>query len=331
VYAAPAPQVIVVSPGDISTPTPTPLTGFSPTPTPQPANEPTVARTVSLQERQFVTYTLAYTVKPGDTLWRIALEIGMDLEDVYCAIAPDFSREQPLVIGDVLEILPPGFACHEVQVGETLETIAGRYGVAPEAIEQIAWNRLAEQPLAALRLTPGRHLRIPPAPNGQATDDGFLPWILSQPVGAAPFGAYGVGGPKRVPAAAPVPDNWPYGSGHFTWPVYGWLSQGYHYDHRALDIAAPSGSFATAADRGVVVRAGWNDQGYGLFVIIDHNIDYVTLYAHLSEIFVQEGDVVAQGEVIGAIGSTGNSTGPHLHFEIRDFGRRVNPLEFLLR
>jgi murein DD-endopeptidase MepM/ murein hydrolase activator NlpD len=81
----------------------------------------------------------------------------------------------------------------------------------------------------------------------------------------------------------------------------------------------------------VVIRAGWNDQGYGNFVIIDHNIDYLTLYAHLDQIVVKEKDVVAQGQVIGTVGSTGNSTGPHLHFEIRDFGRRINPLDLLVR
>ena len=81
--------------------------------------------------------------------------------------------------------------------------------------------------------------------------------------------------------------------------------------------------------RGVVLRAGWNDQGYGRFVIVDHDLDYLTLYAHLDKILVAEGDVVAQGQVLGTVGSTGNSTGPHLHFEIRDFGRLANPLELL--
>jgi murein DD-endopeptidase MepM/ murein hydrolase activator NlpD len=143
--------------------------------------------------------------------------------------------------------------------------------------------------------------------------------------------AYPVGGPGPAPDSVPVPDDWPYGTGHFTWPVSGWLSQGYRNDHRAVDIAAPAGSFVTAADRGVVIRAGWNDQGYGLFIIIDHNIDYVSLYSHLSEVFVEEGDIVRAGQVIGTVGSTGNSTGPHLHFEIRDFGRRANPLDLLIR
>ena len=128
-----------------------------------------------------------------------------------------------------------------------------------------------------------------------------------------------------------LPADWPYGSGHFEWPLAGWLTQGYRYDHRAIDVAAPLGTQVLAADRDVVTRSGWNKQGYGLFVVIDHNIDYVTLYAHLSQLLVKQGDVVAQGDVVGLVGSTGNSTGPHLHFEIRDFGRLINPLELLGR
>ena len=171
--------------------------------------------------------------------------------------------------------------------------------------------------------------------------------MLYQPMNTSPFSVLAVGGPfaERLqqvrqandhalrPANQPgvVPENWPYGSGVFQWPLAGWLTQGYRYDHRALDVAAPAGTLVTAADRGVVLRAGWNNQGYGLFVIIDHNIDYVTLYGHLSEVLVQEGQVVAQGELIGKVGSTGNSTGPHLHFEIRDFGRLTNPLEHLVQ
>ncbi len=64
-------------------------------------------------------------------------------------------------------------------------------------------------------------------------------------------------------------------------------------------------------------------------MIVDHNIDYVTVYAHLGEVLVEAGDIVGQGQIIGRVGSTGNSTGPHLHFEIRDFGRHVDPIEKL--
>ncbi len=128
-----------------------------------------------------------------------------------------------------------------------------------------------------------------------------------------------------------IPADWPYGSGRFVWPTYGWLTQGHSVGHSALDIAAPAGSPVTAADRGRVIRAGWSSVGYGQFVVIDHNIDYLTLYAHLGTITVQEGQIVGKGQLLGTVGSTGNSTGPHLHFEIRDFGQRVDPLTLLPR
>ncbi|MEM7539426.1 MAG: M23 family metallopeptidase [Chloroflexota bacterium] len=164
--------------------------------------------------------------------------------------------------------------------------------------------------------------------------------LLQQPIQPRPFLAYGIstnqtqnqfGQPSEKNVSPPVPPNWPYGSGNFSWPLYGWLTQDFHNEHRAIDIAAPLGTPISAADRGVVIRAGWNNQGYGFFVVIDHNIDYVTLYAHLSEIWVAEGDIIAQGQLLGVVGSTGNSTGPHLHFEIRDFGRRVDPIALLMR
>ena len=75
----------------------------------------------------------------------------------------------------------------------------------------------------------------------------------------------------------------------------------------------------------MVIKSGYSTVGYGGRVIIDHNIDYVTLYAHLSQAFVREGDVVRKGQVIGLSGSTGNSTGPHLHFEVRYLGGFINP------
>lgn len=335
IYAAPHSQVPIVSPDAVSTPA-APTNANHAEATPQ-----------------------TYQVKPGDTLWRVALEMGVDLALMPCTVAPAFRADQPLVIGNTLERLPVDQWCHTIEPGETLATIAAHYAVTPQQIVVLPWNQLQETPLERVSLEPGHHLRIPLNPMPAVsqvntltppTDSpSFLAWMLQQPVNTSPFAVLAVGGPfaeqmqqaRRVqsklsdralrPIDQPgvVPANWPYGSGNFTWPLTGWLTQGYRYDHRALDIAAPSGTLVTAADRGVVLRAGWNSQGYGLFVIIDHNIDYVTLYAHLSEVLVKDGQIVAQGDVIGKVGSTGNSTGPHLHFEIRDFGRLTNPLELL--
>ena len=99
---------------------------------------------------------------------------------------------------------------------------------------------------------------------------------------------------------------------------------------KGVDIATAMGTPVLTADAGRVIMAGWPDNtGYGNRVMIDHGNGYVTLYGHLSKIYVTVGQTVRRGDQIGAEGSTGRSTGPHLHFEVRRGGVAINPLEFL--
>lgn len=122
--------------------------------------------------------------------------------------------------------------------------------------------------------------------------------------------------------------------GGFSWPVtgtitspFGWRSNpfgGSPEFHQGLDIAAPSGTTVTAAAAGTVIMAQWYG-GYGNYVLIDHGGGYSTGYGHLSAIYVANGQTVQRGQAIGAVGSTGQSTGPHLHFEIRIAGKPVDP------
>lgn len=334
--AAPLPQI--VQPGDVATPTATYTIILMPTATPTPVHDaPPTDSTLGAElmepvgphgAEEFSTYT----VGEGDTLLTVALEVGVDVEDLPCAVSPIFQSDQPLVIGDILEVPPASWHCHQVGVDESLTQIAARYEIDPVEIIDIAWNQLDANALGDKLLPEGSYLRVPPT-LGEDTNGGFINFMLEQPLTVSPVTAYATGGtkPRTTQMIGPLPEDWPYGSGNFMWPVFGLMSQGYRNDHRAIDVAANTGTFITASDRGEVIRAGWNDQGYGMFVVIDHNIDYITLYAHMSEVFVKEGDIVSQGQIIGAIGSTGNSTGPHLHFEIRDFGRRANPLDLLMR
>ncbi len=121
-------------------------------------------------------------------------------------------------------------------------------------------------------------------------------------------------------------------SGSFIWPVNGgYVSDPFMSDrnHKGLDIAAPSGTDIYAADGGVVTEAGWNDGGYGYWVVIDHGNGYITCYAHASEVYVTAGQTVSQGELIAAVGTTGDSTGNHCHFEIRYSGSYLNPQDFM--
>ncbi|SOC39360.1 M23 family metallopeptidase [Ureibacillus acetophenoni] len=122
------------------------------------------------------------------------------------------------------------------------------------------------------------------------------------------------------------------GTGDFSWPAAGGyvssnMGSRWGAYHRGIDIAGPSNYNIKASDNGVVTAAGW-DGSYGYRIIINHNNGYKTLYAHLSRIDVKVGQIVPKGSVIGIMGSTGNSTGTHLHFEVHKNGSIVNPLSY---
>lgn len=121
-------------------------------------------------------------------------------------------------------------------------------------------------------------------------------------------------------------------TGSFIWPVNGgYISDPFLSDrnHKGLDIAADSGTDIYAADGGTVIEAGWNDGGYGYYVMIDHGNGYVTLYGHASDVYVSSGQTISTGELIAAVGTTGDSTGNHCHFEIRYDGNFLNPESFI--
>ena len=121
------------------------------------------------------------------------------------------------------------------------------------------------------------------------------------------------------------PSNAPTSS-PFGWRVHPIL--GYRRFHAGLDFAASYGSTIRAADSGTVIFAGWYG-GYGRTVIINHGGGITTLYGHASELYVSEGQTVQRGQAIASVGSTGLSTGPHLHFEVRRNGTPVNPADYL--
>jgi biotin carboxyl carrier protein len=112
-------------------------------------------------------------------------------------------------------------------------------------------------------------------------------------------------------------------------PIEGHLTQGSHPGHIALDFGAPVGTDVKATMDGQVVYAGWNNEGYGNLVIVE-NGPYRTYYAHLSKIPVEVGQEVKAGSVVGLSGNTGNSTGPHLHYEVRENGQQIDPTSFTI-
>jgi murein DD-endopeptidase MepM/ murein hydrolase activator NlpD len=121
------------------------------------------------------------------------------------------------------------------------------------------------------------------------------------------------------------------GYGTFIWPSNNHSISGYDFSevHRGIDIAGNTGEAVYATDAGVIVYAGWNNYGYGNMVMIDHGNGFQSLYGHLSAFNVGCGQSVGQGDVIGAIGSTGNSSGSHLHFEILSASSKLNPHDVL--
>ncbi len=141
-----------------------------------------------------------------------------------------------------------------------------------------------------------------------------------------------------APPPAPAPSAGNPSSHGFQWPLSAPITSGYGYRvhpihgtrrlHKGIDLAAGSGSAIAASKGGTVISAGWLG-GYGNAVVISHGNGLTTLYAHQSKIAVTVGQGVGRGEVIGYVGSTGQSTGPHLHFEIRSNGAPVNPRPYL--
>jgi murein DD-endopeptidase MepM/ murein hydrolase activator NlpD len=245
----------------------------------------------------------AYTVQAGDTVLGIAEKFGLKPETIQWS-NPGLELNADLIRpGDTLQILPIDGAIHTVTSGDTLGGIASKYKVTVEDIAGYGGNGLADTSAA---LTIGMKLVIP---NGTKTQ------VNQQAV------AYSSG---AAPANAKI------GGGNFSWPASGSINQRYWSGHAAIDVGAWTGAPVTAADGGYVAVAagGWN-AGYGNHVIIDHGNGFVTLYAHLNSIFVKPGESVASGQQIGSVGNTGNSTGPHLHFELRYQGVPRNPLNYL--
>lgn len=281
----------------------------------------TLASPSAVQEEPLELVAFTYRLQADDDLTMLALLWGIDSEAIACVTRSGIEPLSGLRPGALIMIPNQRYRCHTVQADETLDGIAEVYGVPVDVLLAEPWNGVeaADEALEA-----GRRLLIL---------DGFRPDLASLRSGRVVTATAALPEPVDVPAAQPVqerPAVWPYGDGQFIWPVRGGvISQGFRAGHRAIDIAAPIGTPVYTVDSGVVLSSGYSRDGYGGRVIIDHQIDYVTLYAHLSQALVEVGDMVQKGQLIGYVGSTGNSTGPHIHFEIRDFGFLVDPRSLL--
>ncbi len=268
-----------------------------------------------------------YVVQQGDTIFGIAQKFNLRPETIlwgnYYTLADDPHSLSP---DQTLNILPVDGVYYEWHAGDGLNGVSEFYGSTAEDIINFPANHLSADSVGDWsnpNIAPGTWIVIP----GGSRE--FVTWSAPRitrdnPAVAKIFG----------PGACGTVMDGPVGNGYFLWPsTERWLS-GYDYspetNHFGIDIAGNEGNAVFASDNGVVVYAGWNDWGYGNVVVIDHGNGWQTLYAHLSAYNVQCGSYAYQGDVIGAVGTTGKSSGPHLHFEMRsDTYGKANPHNFL--
>jgi len=269
-----------------------------------------------------------YTVQTGDTLFGIAEKYGLKPSTLLFGNY-DTLKDTPhsLRPGQNLNILPVDGTYYEWQGIENLTTVASFFGVDAESIINFPGNHLDPDAIGDMghpNIVTGTWLV---APGGTRA---FNSW--SAPIGItrsnpASTVVVGLGACGAISGGN-------VGFGTFIYPTTEhWLSgTSFHPElgHSAVDFAGSLGNAIYATDAGVVVYAGWNDWGYGNLIILDHGNGWQSLYGHLSQVNVSCGQSVGQGDVIGLMGSTGNSTGPHLHFELMNTTLgKVNPLDYL--
>lgn len=234
-----------------------------------------------------------YSVRPGDNLWNISRSYRVDLQQLMQS--NNLNNKSVLRVGQIIKIPASQGNVHVISRGETLWDISRRYNVDLTQLQSLNPDKKANN------LKIGDRIHLPGSTSHIALAASSVK-------------------PSRSLAT------------RFAWPIkgkitsaYGWRSSGFHH---GLDVAGDLGDAVRASTGGVVSFTG----GMGLYgntVIIDHTSSMQTLYAHLQSIRVKEGDRVKQGDVIATVGSTGRSTGPHLHFEIRRDGERFDPLAYL--
>ena len=268
-----------------------------------------------------------YTVESGDNIFSIAEKFNLLPETILWGNRYTLGDDPHFIVpGQILNILPVDGVYHRWSSGEGLNGVSDVYGVTPEDIINWEGNQLDPEEIGdyANPNIPENTMLVIPGGKGAYPDFRTPRITRDEPATANNLG----------PGACVGSFDGITGTLSFIWPSTERYLSGYDYspetNHFAIDIAGKLGNPIYAADSGVVVYAGWNDYGYGEMVVIDHGYGWQTLYAHLSQVNVGCGQEVYQGDTIGLMGSTGKSSGPHLHFEMRndEYGR-VNPWDFL--
>ncbi|MFH0951594.1 MAG: peptidoglycan DD-metalloendopeptidase family protein [Patescibacteria group bacterium] len=248
-----------------------------------------------------------YTVLGGDTVSTIAEQFNISSSTILWA--NDLGDNTYIKPGQVLKIPPVSGVIHTVKSGDTVSSIASKYSADSDTI--LKQNKLADASAIEVGQTlivPGGKITPPPpAPTPTRSYGGSI---------------YGGTAPPSARVASGDRLGWPTVSRK----ILQWFN-GYH---TGIDIKGDYSTpiYASAPGKVIKSQGGWNG-GYGNYVIIDHGNGMQTLYAHASKLYVSVGDYVTAGQSIAMVGTTGRSTGTHLHFEIRVGGRRLNPLNYL--
>lgn len=259
------------------------------------------------------TDIMTYTVQPGDTPISIAAQFNLRRETILWGNPTLSAEADSLRIGLVLNILPVDGVLHIAAEGDTLELLQQLHSTPLEDIAAFHGNNLPRG--GPYILAPGQAIIIP---NGTAE----IAWKEPGPLIVSSQGQNEASFYTGALSSA--------GTGRIIWPVSpAVITQYYWVGHPAIDLDTYRGQPIWASDSGTVIYAGWDDSGYGYLIVIDHGNGYWTYYAHNSELLVQAGESVLQGQTIALAGSTGNATGDHLDFRIRQGTVFLNPLEFL--
>jgi murein DD-endopeptidase MepM/ murein hydrolase activator NlpD len=256
-----------------------------------------------------------YTVRSGDTLTGIASHYGVSMMTLWWA--NNLSTKDALKVGQSILIPPVNGLVVTVRAGDTIDALASKYKVDAGSILDL--NGLTDPNLVV-----GQVLVLPGAQGAPMPT--AVPTPTPKPVVKTSTG--GSGGSGVTPT---------YSGGAWAWPVVGggnYISQYFHYGHYGIDIAAQYGTPIVSPLSGTVVFAGWNNNGGGYQVWINHGGGIYSAHHHMSSVSVHAGQYVARGQLIGHIGMTGWATGPHDHFEVwigypwKSSSYRVNPLHY---
>lgn len=282
-----------------------------------PLQQPAIQRKLTLKTiipQRSRYQVIQHTVESGDSVFYIAKEFGIKPDTLLWANY-DVLNDTPdsLRVGQELNVPPTDGILYQWKAGDTFEKVAAQYKAKADDILDWAGNEID---LTNPQVQPDQWVMIP----GGSRE--YKQWLV-------PTVARGHSGTASVGTSACK--GGPIGSTNFIWPAQNHYLSGndFYAGHLGIDIAAGLGAPVYAADSGVVTIASGVTSGYGNVIMIDHGNGFVTLYGHLSQFNVKVCQAVTVGQLIGLAGSTGNSSGPHLHFEVRENGGFINPWNVL--